>query len=1298
MIDETIKKLQDLSAKVENGQEDLVTEDDIRTLMNSLSEILTPMDRLSSNRWKNLSDNLIRFTTDVFKMGDGKIARRRSIPAVRIDRKKFTETLKLMHKMGILKEIIINSNWIDSAVLAEDSDALRLYSWAHDNHDEPLDDIIDTYFELLLKGIRDYNVTVNNDLEELIVAQYRDATDEVGTDTNDIREYIINSVASEKEPLEPSLAMFQFARRPNEEENTQKGRGIRRLAESGEKIRAYAAPNNQQNNGLHLPDSGLWLTEPAVFLDLPTAMDITAEELKVSVVCGQLGESQRFPYQIPSTATISSPKNLRVYVRTCPASPRPGVLPNMLAHDAVELERCVKELASAMLDPSHPDYDPEGSLCLMRYIEAPISAVHVKGHEYFVVAFGPAGVTAAEGSHLVIKIQTDLAIAIERAVDYLSLNDDMVNHEIEFVWPSLKTPANNSSDTETMTLNYMSESQYIHKTLPIITQVRGLLADKDPIKPPSLFQHPDTGEQMSTIYRGNVPKGSVEQLVIEDVGAGCLSDCAKLEQMVKDDEIPEGLVVYCPTGSTNCHAAGVCSEAKIPIIYAPIHDNGIVWTEIDSWVTDVVGVEPQPYDPNQFMEYFLLGCREGDRYWDYGYAPMSQYFHTFLNGPINDPRLEGFYAGMYSTWLVKSALAVALGETRHYYTSCGRNRQPKNLVALFAIFRHLGVKNLDNFEWSNRNSYYELLKRNEIGIESMLQILELLYGVFSIDTSRWGSSYGGNKYAQSVQKAIDVCRLLDKAIKSHEENGDFDLTVLLNVVNVLEHATHNNANFFDKFVGSTTFFDIGTHDHRYLHFLQQQFFVCIHWHTHFYRLIGEGWRISDDAMALYLYIEERHQFRMSTSLSNTPITDDRKRKSTTYVIAASEREEDANDVLKRVINTVQYQDQERVENWDGNDHTIVNMSDALWGDNPSVKEWYLEAIQMASDSGYEYNHHMHFICDLECCRKSACQEHIELEKLNGQEDLLPVITKLWDFMAKNSQNVPRYYTQCCLNNLAIQSSLSEKSEYSPKNMSDEKMIDELGWMLYQPELDGTKPQESDNVYCEPTRLHSIEEEDTIDWRVERTWHAVPVLSLPGITEKKAAFFGHMFTALYRTVILPIKTEYRDIHCKNNFTLLRLILDSMDYLSHYNKEYVDGLEIPNDNGYSWFYQMEEKHLAAFREKYEDFPYNETHQMFQQQIVTRLGDFMAHYKDVTFLDVITNNQLKVFHISEEATVRNFMVMHNLLLREVLRDILPPEEEWRAANVYPTRMSLIELFQALQNVLPEKEYDDLIKELIE
>jgi hypothetical protein len=200
-----------------------------------------------------------------------------------------------------------------------------------------------------------------------------------------------------------------------------------------------------------------------------------------------------------------------------------------------------------------------------------------------------------------------------------------------------------------------------------------------------------------------------------------------------------------------------------------------------------------------------------------------------------------------------------------------------------------------------------------------------------------------------------------------------------------------------------------------------------------------------------------------------------------------------------------------------------------------------------------------------------------------------------------------------------------------------------------------------------------------------------------MTKKKAAFFGHMFTALYRTVILPIKTEFRDIHCKNNFTLLRLILDSVDYLSHYNKKYVDGLEISNDD-YTWFHLMEEKDLDMFREKYENFPYNETHQMFQLKIITSIADFMADYKDVTFLDVITNNQLYVFQDSELPTTRNFILMHNLLLREVLRDILPPEEEHRAMRVYPHRMSLIGLFQTLQNVLSEKEYDDLIKELIE
>ena len=66
----------------------------------------------------------------------------------------------------------------------------------------------------------------------------------------------------------------------------------------------------------------------------------------------------------------------------------------------------VRYLADAMSDPDHPDYDPQGELCVMKYMESDLSGVLVKGHKSMVVGLGSSGVTAGEGSNFVILCLT----------------------------------------------------------------------------------------------------------------------------------------------------------------------------------------------------------------------------------------------------------------------------------------------------------------------------------------------------------------------------------------------------------------------------------------------------------------------------------------------------------------------------------------------------------------------------------------------------------------------------------------------------------------------------------------------------------------------------------------------------------------------------------------------------------------------------------------------------------------------------------------------------------------------------
>ena len=563
--------------------------------------------------------------------------------------------------------------------------------------------------------------------------------------------------------------------------------------------------------------SWLWQVKPSIFLSLEDATKANASELMATM---------RLAF-----GKVKDIFQTGLFVRTCPATPRPGALENIKAHTPTELLKAIRKLGRGMLDETQPDYDPEGCLCVMPFIQPSCSAVAVVGHNEIVMGGGFDDVTAGGGSNIVIPINYSLANTMKNEVRNMNLGDGMDAHEIEMVWYANAIGDKNA--TQQISSRATSTAGYDVESTPFITQVRGLHEAKESLSPPPLVD----GEPLTV--RGNVPDGSIEQQNFINVGQGDLSDCMELEQMAEGGELPEGLVVYCPSGSSNAHVAGVGIQWGIPVIYGIMpRENGTVWTEIDGWVTDKEGAEPAPYDPTALSDFFMIGCEDGDRFWDYGYHVLSQFFHTYLSGPRNDPRFEAYLGGFYTTWILKATLAVAMGEGRHAYQ--GNKAKFYPVHGLIHTYTAKALAGDESISWNKRNAYYQILKRKEIGLDNLCAMLKAYVRIYS-EPSWPSGSYGGKNYKESVEKAVAVADCLQKL----RAQVEFEFTTpaqmkeifrtFLGAINTLENAVHNCSFFFNKFVANKKWFDIGTSHHQNTAKLEHQYHVLAALHYRFYR-------------------------------------------------------------------------------------------------------------------------------------------------------------------------------------------------------------------------------------------------------------------------------------------------------------------------------------------------------------------------------------------------------------------------------------------------------------------------------
>jgi hypothetical protein len=801
-------KVAEIMDALHQGTYDSYTEKErLEGLINTLFQ---PMIEAQNVRLSNLGRQLYAVTHE--GLDKPKYTSKDTLPLLRASKTRLTECLVNLHDLEILSKALGVDKVIEAFNEKTRKDVHRLTEEIEANRGT-LDNLLikllaSIMFENTMEMLDENKlpVSINHDIAMYISSHMKGGV----PDYTQMGRSVADAIKEEIKPMRPVnivTSMLYWSQDTTEMRKSQKARGIQKIG----------------MRRIH-PDTShdLWLKEQSLFVSLEEASEVNIGELLQSIsVCFKTNSSSVFKSGL--------------FIRTCPASPRPGALENVRAHTPIELRDGLRYLAEKMLDKGHSDYDPEGCLCIMRFIRPSCSGVLVKGHDTIVVGPTNDGVTAGGGSNIYLTLSKSCASKISDHITDMELGDGMAHHELEFVWaqrPALSMAGHIKS--------VMQDAKTTYESRPIITQIRGLHERKEPLVPPPIID----GEPMD--IRGNVPQGSIIQETFVDVGAGDLKDCIELEQMAEAGQVPEGLVVYAPSASPNAHVGGVGIQWGIPVIYCPALPNGTTWTEIRGWVTHLVDVEPQPWEATSVKEYYGMGLQDGDRFWQYQNQALSQFLHSYMSGPKNDARFEAYLAGVYSMWILKATLAVSIGEGRHAYLNAKARFAPiHGVIHIFTTSAIQSAQVQQTQEWKARGWYYNLLRNTEIGLGNMIDFLGAYKRIFT--EPAWAGSYGGKKYAESVQKGLDAAIAMEAF-----QCGDGTLEEVLGKVNILENAVHNCSFFFNKFISDKKFFDIGTHNHGDLKRLEWQYLVTAGFHYRFYRhCVEEPEKISQEMAVLY---------------------------------------------------------------------------------------------------------------------------------------------------------------------------------------------------------------------------------------------------------------------------------------------------------------------------------------------------------------------------------------------------------------------------------------------------------------
>lgn len=503
-----------------------------------------------------------------------------------------------------------------------------------------------------------------------------------------------------------------------------------------------------------------------------------------------------------------------LFVRACPLIPRAGVLESCAAYSMEEVREVATRIITTMMSPDPSDkpmydcglIDPYGSVIVQPYIDADASAV-VSPNHYIIMGRDNDGVTAGKDG---LKVTIPVSKCPSTILDLAELEIDPELIEIEFVSMVNRDSYPVTHKGDDFSLHGTLRRKYLPQQRTAMVQLRG----SDGPRP---IGTPPKGVTISGTFHG-AERININHIHI--VSDNTDEQLDLMEQALREG-MPDGSVVLHPNGSHLSHHAGQCLKYGVPYIASDSPQVGEQWTQAAlGWVVlDNEGTfEPQPYDPMDYADEFIKGFNIGFTNFARQQGWLSNHFHQFIGGPIQDPAECAVLAGAYVAWLVNATLSVGFGELRHIPANTdGATALPMaTAVAVFGKDSWVKVGNKD-YLTESRQSWYMNIENNPLTIESVDHLLQYVCDAYTLD---WSSGYGGGKYLTSCTNALELLSKVQLFMKNPSKPRFHSM---ISRANMTENNVHNNGFFFNKFISKHAL-DWGT-DPTNIHLNPDYFFT-----------------------------------------------------------------------------------------------------------------------------------------------------------------------------------------------------------------------------------------------------------------------------------------------------------------------------------------------------------------------------------------------------------------------------------------------------------------------------------------
>lgn len=426
-------------------------------------------------------------------------------------------------------------------------------------------------------------------------------------------------------------------------------------------------------------------------------------------------------------------KSDQLFIRACPRQPRHGVMESIIIPNT---PLCIKTAIASMFKQAIAHNEPP-EVIVQPYINAKANAVIAPGA--FIIAPGNDGVTAGKGKQVIIPLPDQFNL-------YEEIKEKTKLDEFEIEAVATETAA-------------------------YLVQVRKA---SNHIKP-----SPKPKEALPGFTHGRIVNlENTKPIVIEE-----LENIAQLEKI----DPKENIVCFHINGNILSHAAAHCRQTGIPYVVltnSKIPTKGYLWEVTKGWVkiTETPPDKTAKYDIDWNWLFFLTGLDmilQGKlsiaaikHIWN-----NITIFHYYLTGTATS-EWNAYLAGTFAGALIKTTLAICIGEARHAEAKC-YNSDGKRLA------KALLKATIGKEQAKDRTPIYTTIFKQEYDLETIRNIGKILQVLFQYS---WSESYGGPKWEKIANTIVDLPDLLNTRAKT------------LAHLNAMLNLCHNNNWAYDKLI------------------------------------------------------------------------------------------------------------------------------------------------------------------------------------------------------------------------------------------------------------------------------------------------------------------------------------------------------------------------------------------------------------------------------------------------------------------------------------------------------------------